>query len=259
MSWRALASAARTGASQVLSNRAGLVAIAFFQLIVTLVLAALWRAAAGANGGELAGYSATALVWYAATSEAATVSAPPRLIEQAGDDIASERIAVELTRPLPAVLLRIAVELGRMAPRLLVCIVIGWTFALIYGGRPPSAGALLLALPSLCLGVALNVVAQHAFASAGFWLRETRSAWFIYQKLIFVLGGMLIPLELLPSWMERVARLLPFASMAYAPARIASGHVELDLVAVQLLWFAGVGAVSLAAFSLGERKLVASS
>ncbi len=69
-----------------------------------------------------------------------------------------------------------------------------------------------------------------------FWLRDAGSAWFLYQKLLFIMGGMLIPLEALPDWLHRVALVLPFRAMSYAPARLASGHFEPVLIVEQLGW-----------------------
>ena len=72
----------------------------------------------------------------------------------------------------------------------------------------------------------VNVAAQHAVAAVAFWLRDIRATWYLYQKVIFIVGGMLIPLEVLPDGVEAVARALPFMAMAYVPARLASGHLE---------------------------------
>ena len=114
---------------------------------------------------------------------------------------------------------------------------------------------LLLAVPALVLGVACNLAAQHAFAAAAFWIRDARSTWFLYQKFVFILGGMLLPLEVLPDWLHRIAVVLPFATMAYAPARLASGHVEPTLLLAQVGWLAALCLAAGAAFAAGERRL----
>jgi ABC-2 type transport system permease protein len=222
---------------------------------VVSVLSSLWRAAAGAHGGSVAGYSAVALTWYVATSEAVTVSLNIRMIEEIGEDIASGAIAVELLRPASVLLVRVAAQLGRALPRVAVCVVAGVAFAIGVAGRPPSLGALALAAPSIVLAISINLVAQHAFASAAFWVRDARSTWFLYQKLVFVLGGMLLPLEVLPGWLESTAKALPFMAMAYAPARLASGHVEPVLLLIQVGWLVGLGTVATLVFSAGERRL----
>jgi ABC-2 type transport system permease protein len=259
MNDRVLRRVASTAAGDILASRSALAIVGVFDLMVTGVLAALWIAATRANGGEIAGYTSTALVWYVATSEAATVSLPMRMIETIGDDIVSERIAIELLRPASVIGTRIATEVGRMLPRVAVCIAVGAALAAIVVGAPPSIPALCLALPSLLLALAANVVAQHAFAAAAFWVRDAKGAWFLYQKLVFVLGGMLIPLELLPGWLENTARVLPFASMAYAPARLASGHVEPRVLVIQLAWLTALCGLAAVLFARGERRLIGAS
>lgn len=248
-----LAVATRKG----LAERGGLLFTAGFYVVVTGAVGSLWRTAAEANAGSIAGYTAVALTWYIATSEAATVSINARLIEDIGFDIASGAVAVEMLRPASVVGIRVVTEVGRALPRLGVCAGAGVLVALLTGGLPENGLALALAAPSLVLAVACNIAAMHAFAGAGFWLRDTRSAWFLYQKFVFLLGGMLIPLEVLPDAMAGVARVLPFMAMAYAPARLAAGHLEPELLAVQAFWLLALGALAARVFASGERRLQA--
>lgn len=247
--------AAETAVRRVLAERGGLVVAVGFYLIVVAVLAGLWRVAAGANGGEVAGYSALALTWYIATSEAATVSLNIRMIDDIGTDIGSGAVAVELLRPASVLGVRVATELGQALPRLCAVAVAGGVLATVTAGGPPSWVALGLAVPSLVLAITANIVLQHAFAASAFWLRNAGSAWYLYQKLVFVLGGMLIPLEALPGWLESVTAVLPFRAMAYAPARLASGHVEPWLLLQQVGWLAAVAVLAAAVFRAGERRL----
>lgn len=245
----------QTAAQRVLAERGGLLVSVAFYVIVVAVLSALWRVAAGANSGLVAGYSAVALTWYIATSEAATVSLNIRMIDDIGRDIGSGAVAVELLRPASVLGVRVASELGRTLPRLVACALAGAILATITAGGAPRPAALILAVPSLVLAVACNIVAQHAFAASAFWLRNAGSAWFLYQKLVFILGGMLIPLEALPGWLHHTAAVLPFAAMAYAPARLASGHVEPTILLGQVGWLAVLFVAASAAFTAGERRL----
>jgi ABC-type uncharacterized transport system permease subunit len=68
---------------------------------------------------------------------------------------------------------------------------------------------------------------------------------------------MLIPLELLPDALQRVSWLLPFLAMAYAPARLAAGHLEPSLLAIQLGWLLAVSLIAARVFAAGERRLTA--
>jgi ABC-2 type transport system permease protein len=248
---------AATAAQRVLAERGGILVSLGFYCAVVSVVASLWRTAAAAGGGTVAGYSAVALTWYIAASEAATVSLNIRLIEDIGNDIASGAVVTELLRPASVVGIRIASEVGRALPRLAILSTVGVVVAFVVSGGhgPPDPAALLLAAPALVLAIAVNLVAQHAFAGVAFWIRDARSTWFLYQKFVFIVGGMLLPLEVLPHGVERVAKLLPFMAMAYAPARLASGHFEPVLLLAQAGWLAVLGVIAAAVFAAGERRL----
>jgi len=250
---RRLGVPAALSAQRLLADRGGLAFSVLFYVVVVSALSGLWRAAAGR--APVAGYSAVALTWYIATSEAAICAIQIRLIEEIGDDIAAGTVAVELLRPLSVVAVRIAMQTGRALARLACLIGCGAVLALLVAGSPPSGGAVLLAVPSLVLAVAANVSLQHAVAAMAFWIRDARSAWFIYQKFIFILGGMLLPLEVLPSALHTAALRLPFMAMAYAPARLASGHFEPGLLLVQAVWLVVMLAAATAAFAAGQRRL----
>jgi ABC-2 type transport system permease protein len=144
----ALTSAAR----RILIDRPGIVANTTIYVVVVSVLGGLWRAAISANGGMIAGYSAAALTWYIATSEAVTIPLNSRMIADIGEDIVSGTVAVELLRPISVAGLRIVDSFGKTLPQ-----------------------------------------------SLSFWLRETGASWFLYQKLVFMLGGMLLPIQVLPA------------------------------------------------------------
>lgn len=247
---------AAVSARQAVAAPGGLGVAVGFYLMVTAVLAGLWSAAADGSGGEIVGYTATALIWYIATSESAVSSIPIRMIEDIGDAITSRRVELEMLRPTSVVAFRIASEFGTVLPRLGATVVVGLGFALIVGGAPPSLTALALAAPSLVLAVLVNLALQHSFAAGAFWVQEAKSAWFLYQKLVFVVGGMLLPLEVLPGPLEIGAKFLPFAAVAYAPARLASGHVEPGWLVVQLGWLLIVGFAAVRVFAAGERELI---
>ncbi|MGH1487780.1 MAG: ABC transporter permease [Acidimicrobiales bacterium] len=247
------------GTSRTLGQPAQLVQFAMFFVLPPIILASVWKAAATSSGGSIVGYSATALVWYIATSETAVLTVRNRLIAEVGDDIGSGQFAVELQRPVRALPIRLASELGFMAPRFTVGVTLAALVGLLLGGAPPSVVGVTLAVPSLALALTLNVIGQHLFAASSFWLREAKGAWFLYNKLVFVLGGMLLPLEVLPAWLETIAKFLPFMAMAYVPARLAAGFVEPWLLLVQLFWLFVALALALAAFGRGERHFMGDS
>ncbi|MEZ5343691.1 MAG: ABC-2 family transporter protein [Acidimicrobiales bacterium] len=225
-------------------------------LFVTTAVSTLWSVAAG--DGSIAGYTSTMFVWYLATSEICTIAIPQRVLHVVGETIGTGEIAAEMLRPVPVLPFRLAREFGKVIPKFAALACLGLIYATVVTRTIPSALGLLLAFPSVLLALALHVTTIHCFAVAAFWFRDAGTTWFLFQKLLFVLGGLLIPLQVLPDWFERVAWLTPFPLMAYAPARLAAGFVEPWLIALQLAWIIGMYGATRLAFRAGERKYMRS-
>jgi ABC-2 type transport system permease protein len=229
---------------------------ASFYVVILVVFASLWRVAVSASGGDVAGYGYRELMWYVAAAEAAIIASKPRMIEDIGTAIGSGAIAVEMLRPVSVVGFRVAAEFGEALVRLGCALGAGAVFLVVFVGGPPRLVSLCVFLPVVVIGLAVNLATQHAFAAAAFWLEDAKASWFLYQKLIFLLGGMLLPLEMLPGWLAGIARVLPFWVMAYVPARFASGHQDWASIPVQIAWLGAMLAAATGAFRLGERKLL---
>lgn len=248
---------AALAASTVRARVAVLAQVGGHYLLVCGVLTTLWLRAGEGTGGSVAGYSGRALVWYITTTEITAFAVTLRLVETVGDDLRSGRYELELLRPRSALWTRAAAELGSALPRLVLLAGLGLGFALWRAGRPPAGWGLALAAPSMLAAIAAAVVAQHLLAGAVFWLRDVRGSWFLYQKLQFTLGGLVLPLELLPGRLAAAARLTPFAALSYVPGRLASGHVEPRLIGLQLVWLVVLSAAATRLYAAGERRLTA--
>ncbi len=250
-----LAAAFTTRTRAYLANPMELVFNTAMYLLVTLALTGLWKAAIESSGGEMVGYGPVAIIWYIATTEVAIMSLPPRIIEYESDTFTSGDIEVELLRPVDLFSFRVAQWMGHAAPKVVCSMVVGVAWALWFGGLPTSRTALLLAAPALGIAIFNNVVTQVGIASLSFWIRDVRGLWFIHQKLVFVLGGMLLPLEILPGGVEAVAKVLPFMSMAYVPGRLAAGFFEPELLLWQLGWSVVLVVVAVRVFDRGLDRI----
>ncbi|MCB1557171.1 MAG: hypothetical protein KDJ15_07660, partial [Alphaproteobacteria bacterium] len=63
----------------------------------------------------------------------------------------------------------------------------------------------------------------------------------ISQKLAFLLGGLILPLQLYPEWLQSIAWLTPYPAMLNIPGKIAFDPSITDMAAalgIQLLWLA---------------------
>ncbi|HET6848454.1 MAG TPA: ABC-2 family transporter protein [Gaiellales bacterium] len=230
------------------------VRIGFFAAIL-LVMSALWGTAIDANGGELEGYTRSSLLWYVFAAQTAVLGVRPRSVEEIGDEIGGGTIAIQMLRPVSVVGLRMSIDLGEACARMAAAFVAGAALTWLFAGPPPSATALAMAAPAIVLAAAANIASSHAFGGVAFWLLDAKSTWFLYQKLVFLPGGMLIPLDILPRPLEVVSLLLPFATMAYAPGRIASGDTNPLLLVWQMGWLAALIVLAAGVFAAGQRRL----
>jgi ABC-2 type transport system permease protein len=244
-----------TGVRRGLASRGDLAVRLGFYAIVLVVQRNLWAAAAGSAGGSIAGYRPAELAWYFLGSQAAVMGPRQRTIEEVGDEIGSGAIAVAMLRPVSVVGMRFSLELGESAVRVLAACAVGVAEIWLLAGPPPAAAALVVLPFSAVLGAAVNIAGQHAFGGIAFWVLDAKAAWFLYGKLVFLFGGLLLPLEVLPGGIADVVRLLPWAGMSYVPGRLSSGHVELGLIGLQVGWLAVLVAAQSGVFALGERRL----
>jgi ABC-2 type transport system permease protein len=235
------------------------VTVAFFCAVILIVFGELWAAAMPQIDGHrstIAGYSYKAILWYLAATEAVVFAVPSRRIEDIGRDISEGSIEIEMLRPVSVLGFRLARELGDAMLRMLLCWLVGVIVVTPFAGPPPSALGTLLAVPVSVIAVMCDFLAVYAFAAVAFWLRDAKATWFLYQKLVFLPGGMLIPIQLLPHWLQAVSFVLPFWTMAFAAGHLMAGHIELKLIVGQLAWLVVLYGLAAFAFSQGQRKLV---
>jgi ABC-2 type transport system permease protein len=80
----------------------------------------------------------------------------------------------------------------------------------------------------------------HWLALLAFWAARADSLLALQDTLVFLLGGHLAPLALLPDWMQGPARILPFRYMSAFPAEILTGQLAQGEIlfgfAVQTAW-----------------------
>lgn len=249
--WIALVAAAR----RTLRDRNAFIFRSVFFISLLTVISALWHVATHDRTIELQGYGYVELMWYVLAAEAAVVAAPASRIEQLGDEINAGDIEDEMLRPASVLAIRVSNDVGYALVRLAGLWLVGITFMLIVVGPPPSVGALVLSLPLSILAVTCNMVAMQAFGAIAFWIHDAKSTWFLYQKLIFFVGGMIFPLAFLPGWAQTVAWFLPFWTMSHAPGNFSAGHVVWWYPVGQLAWIAAALIAAAAVFRAGQRRV----
>ncbi len=189
-------------------------------VLFMLVFTALWSTAYSVSGrSELAGYSLPAIIWYLAMTETLML-ARARAHLQIGEDVKSGDIAYFLNKPYSYPLFQWANVLGTSLVRFAVNFVVGVAVVLlltrsIEGSWPGLLGFVVLGLLALVLDAGISVL----IGLLAFVLEEVRPVDWMYQKLVFTIGGMFLPLDIFPDWLRALSNALPFKYLVYAPAR----------------------------------------
>jgi ABC-2 type transport system permease protein len=219
--------------------------------LLVLILCVFWAMWNATPLGELGanGPSVVQMFWYLAATEtvAMSVGYPYRIVEA---DIHSGEIATSLIRPVHYALATLASWLGEMSCRFIAVASAAFACGVLATRSVPFDSVTGLAiLAGLWLGAAMLLISQLCVGLLATWMKSAAPAFWIWQKLFFVLGGLMIPLTIYPSWLEAIAMATPFPSMLFLPASLvfdaSVSHIALAFGA-QLFWSAVL--IVLAAF-----------
>ncbi|HTI63550.1 MAG TPA: ABC-2 family transporter protein [Gemmatimonadaceae bacterium] len=246
---------AKLGFRQARAEPGELLGRAFFFVLILGVFSAVWRAVA--ESGASTARQPAEMLWYLAVTEWVLMSAPLVQFEME-EDIRRGDVAYQIARPASWLGARLAHGLGALAVRAPVMLVVACAAAWSVAG-PPKRPLGLGAAIAFGLVAAVVVTLFHvAIGVAAFWLGDVAPAYWIWQKLLFVLGGLLLPLQFYPALFVRVARLTPFPALLAGPASLATGAplMRARVLAPTLALWALVGwVVARAAFSRAVRRL----
>ncbi|MFC3798136.1 ABC transporter permease [Cohnella sp. GCM10012308] len=229
-----------------------------FLLLILYVLGQLYGAAYEGNYDRaIGGFTLRQIVWYLVFTEAITMAGPP-VGARIEEEVKSGDIAVRLTRPLSYVGYHYGSYLGEGVLRFAVLLAAGGLVAWLSVGPPAPGYGLIAYLPLAMLGLTISFLMTAAVGLCALWVEETRGLDFVLQKLQFTAGGLLIPIDLMPEWLQRICAWLPFQAALYLPARLGvrfDGHELLRACSLQLAWIAALALLVAFIFRRGTGKL----
>ena len=227
-------------------------------LIFMLVFFQLWHVTYAATGSKvLNGLSVRDTMWYLLLAETIELGRP-RLARVISQQVKDGSIVYLLNKPYNFLLYQLACGLGESLPRMGILFVLGGALVWAMAGPAPALASWPAALMALVGAWLLHFCVNGLIGLAAFVAEEVAPFEWIYQKLVFILGGMLIPLDFYPTWLQTLAKDLPFAYMMYGPARLfvqPDTQLFIQIIAGQILWLAVIGGLLILAFSRGMRRL----
>jgi ABC-2 type transport system permease protein len=205
---------ARIAATEALTERAELYGRGLFIAVLLGVFSALWRAVGEAGLPIAAKYQD--LVWYLAATEWVMLSAPQRHFELQ-EQVRRGDVTYQLPRPVSFQRAALAQAWGMMLARAPFLALVAFGSAYAFTGTLPSARSTLLLFP---IGLLASAVLSELYVALGlvaFWLSDVTPLHWLLGKSMFVLGGLMLPLELYPRWLRALAQCTPFPALLNGP------------------------------------------
>ena len=188
-----------------------------FIVLIMFIFTQLWRAT---GQTDKTGFTLAQLIWYLAFTEAIMTSVDTAAGE-VDREVRSGDLAYRLLRPLPYPLHHFGAALGERLLRFGLNLAVGVLVALlVVGPLPIGPLALLLSLSAALAGFIADWSWGMTISLFSFWIEDTFGIHLLYRRALMILGGMLIPLDAYPAWLENIARVMPFQYLVYAPARL---------------------------------------
>jgi ABC-2 type transport system permease protein len=212
---------ARISAAQARRARSELYGRMAFFAVILGVFSSLWRAVAEA--GMPVATDPKALVWYLAATEWILLSAPPIHIE-IQEAIRRGDVVYRLGHPVSYVVAEFATGVGLLAVRAPLLGLTAFFCAFAFTGWTPPLSALLIVVPFGLAASALMTALHLWIGLLAFWLHEVSPVYWVWQKLMFVLGGLMLPLELYPRFIQSAAVFTPFPALLAGPASLVLGN-----------------------------------
>ncbi len=228
-------------------------------LLSMFIFVYFWRAVY-ANTSTLGGLTVTQTINYILLVRLLAPLVETRTIYFFGTMIRQGQIAVEMTRPLD-MQLRLFVqsfaELITFLAHHLPLFLIAWLF---FGLQLPTNPGLWIAFfVSLILGQAVIFLFDWMFACLAFYVTETWGLSVVRVGVGSFFSGALVPLAMMPGWMQNLAAAMPFAQAMSVPVSFLSGITSLAdaprLWLIQIIWLVGLLILSRVVFNIAVRKV----
>jgi ABC-2 type transport system permease protein len=204
-------------------------------LFVWLTVDAGGATAEGWDATRFTSYYAAAAVVYNLTSSS---------ISWAWDsDLRSGALSSRLLRPVPVFHQYAAAEAGEriITAIVLIPVLVVLTVVLPRVEYPVSIASLLATIAATLLAFALAVMMASSFALIGFWTTQSSNVYMLWWGLGSFASGWIAPLDVMPSWLQQSAEILPFRYTLGFPVEIALGLPKSEVVTgftTAVLWLA---------------------
>lgn len=225
-----------------------------FFVIILFIFRQIWAAVDPASRGM----TVHGLIWYLVITETFMLSFPD-VHKKVDQDIKSGAIAMLLVKPFHYPGWLYMLYLGELIPRMAINGILGFVAAILFTGEmliKPQAVPSLIVIA--LLAVTIHFLVALLLSLLSFWFEETEPFFWVYHKILFTLGGLLIPIHFFPQYLQNIAESLPFSVILYRPAMLALGYCSREFMSLfmhQAMWCMLLLLICEGMYALGTKRL----
>lgn len=227
--------------------------------IEPVIYLVVWTTVAREQGGEIAGYTVSGFAAYYFTwtiLRVINIGLHPGAFE---GRVRHGYWSHILLRPIHPIHYDIAFLLGYKVIELLwlVPVLVVLYFAFHPAIHPTNWQIITFTLACIA-GFFLRTIWQWALGMVTFWVVRVRAIFDLYFAIELLLSGRIVPLELLPTWAQKLANWLPYQWSFAFPIEVLIGRLSLRETVVglgiQLLWIAVGWIITIWLWQKGTKK-----
>ncbi|MGD0004138.1 MAG: ABC-2 family transporter protein [Anaerolineaceae bacterium] len=223
--------------------RANLLMYLLYDLVSPVVYLAVWITIANSQG-SVDGLTANDFITYYLTLLIVDQLTNEITIHILAYKIQDGTLSSELLRPVhPILTSSLVYNLASKVLSFIVLLPVWLVLCLLF--RPDyssvSLGSFLLTLPAVLLGFAIAFLLGAAITCLAFWTTRVYAISDFYSGLVLIFSGQFVPLQLMPPFIQDVARFLPFQMFRYVPIQIVLNKLPPNQIlqdfAIGIAWF----------------------
>ena len=259
LAWiRAVPTLLRVGAAETLAYRAEFI-VWMLTTTLPLVMLGLWTSVA--SEGPFASYQQQDFVAYYLATLVVRNLTGSWVVWQVNEDIRRGALSLHLLRPVHPFVAYATTHLSALPMRALIAVPVA-VILLATDARDlltSDPATLAIFAASLAGAWVLTFFILVLIGTMGLFIERSMAIFDIYLGMFSVLSGYLVPLDLLPGWVQRVAAWLPFRFMLSFPVELLlaahpSRMEALGLLGVQWLYVAVIVTLTMTAWRAGIRR-----
>lgn len=218
-----------------------------------LVFSCLWEFIL--KDGSMYGYNRSELIWYVIMAEFITYSAS-RFYKKISDMVKDGTIANLLIKPinvLTYILCEQSADILKIVINMIAALILGIILA---DPIKLTFVQILLVIASCTLSFVVSIFIQFIIGLIAFYIEETKSIWFMVQKVQFLL--VFVPIEFYSEFVQKLLMLSPTTHMIYSPGAILVSFEltsALSLILMQLIMIGIMAALTVILYKNGVKKI----